>query len=93
MNTQVIPLHGFLQGDTLGLLIVVNDEQSVGEVARQLQEAADVRVRLGPSVVLVHDGRELDPSWTVRQAGMRPLDRVDVIEVRSAEPRAEGGPR
>ncbi len=74
----MIPLYCFLQGDTVGLLILAREEQSVGELAQQLQEAASVRVQPRPSVTVVHRGRALDATWTVRQAGMAPLDRVDV---------------
>jgi len=81
-----LPLHGFLQGDTLGLLVMVDEEESMGEVARRLQEAASVRVRLWPPVAIIHGGRELDPSWSVRRAGLRPLDRVDVVERSEALP-------
>ncbi len=76
----MIPLYGFLQGDTIGLVVLAGEEQSVRQLAQQLQEAASIRVRPRPSVVVIHRGRVLDATWTVGQAGLAPLDRVDVME-------------
>jgi hypothetical protein len=76
----LIPLHGFVQGDALGLLVLARGGQTIGELAQALQEAASVRVRPRPSVVVVHGGRVLDPGATVAELEMKPLDRFDVRE-------------
>jgi hypothetical protein len=76
----LIPLYAFVEGDTLGLVVMAGEEEPVGALAQRLQEAASLRVRPRPSVKLIHRGRALDARCTVRQAGMEPLDRVDLVE-------------
>jgi hypothetical protein len=74
----MIPLYGFLEGDTIGLLILARAEDTIAELASRLRTSAAVRVaRQGP-VSLHHGGRLLDERFTVAQAGMAPLDRFDV---------------
>jgi hypothetical protein len=74
-----VPLHGFLQGDTVGLLLLVHDTDTIAHVARTLIEAAAVRVAPAEHVRLYHDGAELAPSETVQSAGLVALERVDVV--------------
>jgi len=75
---MLIPLYGFLQGDTLGLLILVQDEDRVAEIAASLQQAAAMRVAPRAGARVHFAGRVLDPELTVAQAGLGALDRVDV---------------
>lgn len=72
-----IPLYAFVEGDTMGLLVAADGDETVGELAERLAQAAAVRVApaLGD---LVYLGRIIDPSSTVAEAGILPLDRVDV---------------
>jgi hypothetical protein len=80
----MIPLYGFLQGDTLGLLLLVDPESSARALAEQMLAAAAVRVAPGPPVQVVFEGRVLDPRITVARAGMKALDHFAVVpEVRS----------
>jgi hypothetical protein len=76
---SVIPLYGFLQGDTLGLLILVDPEAPTRTLAEQLVAAASVRVKVEPPVHVVFEGRVVDPRVTVARAGMKPLDRFEVV--------------
>jgi hypothetical protein len=76
----MIPLYGFLEGDTIGLLVLADETDTVAVLAQKLQVAARVRVKPKPKVALLHDGRVLDPQTTVAQARMEPLDRFDVVE-------------
>jgi hypothetical protein len=39
-------------------------------------------VKPKPNVVLLHNGRALDPQTTVAQAHLEALDRFDVVEAR-----------
>lgn len=39
-----IPLYGFLQGDTVGLLILAEEADTLHTLARKLQDAASLRV-------------------------------------------------
>ncbi|HTJ26252.1 MAG TPA: toluene-4-monooxygenase system B family protein [Candidatus Limnocylindria bacterium] len=74
-----IPLYGFLEGDTLGLLVLCEEADIVLELARTLQEAASIRVAPHDNVAVVYNGKALDPGLTVAQAGLQALDRFDVI--------------
>jgi hypothetical protein len=74
-----IPLYGFLQGDTVGLLILADEGETVQSLARKLQDAGSLRVAGRDHVHLVYNDRALDPALTVAQAGFQALDRFDVI--------------
>ncbi len=74
-----IPLYGFLEGDTLGLLILAEEVETVLELARKLQDAASIRVARNDKIAVVYNGNAIDPGLTVAQAGLQALDRFDVI--------------
>ncbi len=78
----MMPLYGFLAGDTIGLLILADEEEPVAALAEKLQAAAAVRVAPRAQVRVLHEGRVLDPRLAVAAAGLRPLDRFDVVEER-----------
>ena len=80
---MLVPLYGFLKGDTLGVIVLVQDDALVADIARVLGEACDVRVpHPGPGarscVRVLSGGRALDLEGTVAAAGLTALDRVDV---------------
>jgi hypothetical protein len=74
-----IPLYGFLEGDTLGLLVLAQDDDTILELARKLQDSASIRVARNERIQLVYDGKIIDPALTVGRAGLQALDRFDVI--------------
>jgi hypothetical protein len=74
-----IPLYGFLQGDTVGLLILAEEGDTLQALARKLQDAASLRVAARERVQMVYNGKTMDPTMTVAQAGLQALDRFDVI--------------
>jgi hypothetical protein len=74
-----IPLYGFLQGDTVGLLILAEEAETLQALARKLQDAASLRVASRDHVQLVYNDKTMDPAMTVAQAGFEALDRFDVI--------------
>ena len=74
-----IPLYGFLQGDTLGLLILAEEGDTLQALARKLQDAASLRVAGRDRVHVVYNGKTMDPTMTVAQSGLQALDRFDVI--------------
>jgi hypothetical protein len=76
---MAIPLYGFLEGDTLGLLMLAEEGETVLQLARKLQQAAGLRVALIDKIDLVYNGKAIDPALTVAQAGFQELDRFDVI--------------
>jgi hypothetical protein len=75
----LVPLHGFLQGDTVGLLLLVHDTDTLAHVARTLIDAAAVRVASPERVRLYHAGIELALTETVQSAGLVALERVDLV--------------
>jgi hypothetical protein len=81
----MIPLYGFLEGDTLGILLLAEETETVAELATKLQQSSRLRVAYRAEVVLVYRGRVVDPRLTVGQAQFEALERVDV--------RAGGAPR
>jgi len=76
---MLLPLYGFLAGDTLGVLVLVHDHDRVRTIAKQLQLAACVRVAPRAHAQVYFRGRRLDPELTLSEAGLAPLDRIDVI--------------
>jgi Toluene-4-monooxygenase system protein B (TmoB) len=74
-----MPLYGFLEGDTLGLLMLAEEGETVLQLARRLQDAANIRVAHSDNVDFLYDGKTIDPVLTVAQAGLQALDRFDVI--------------
>lgn len=76
---MLVPLYGFLRGDTLGLVILVQDSDKIRQVAQSLQEAAEVRVAPTAQAQVWAHGRRISLDLTVAEAGLTALDRVDVI--------------
>ena len=76
---MAIPLYGFLEGDTLGLLMLAEEGETVLQLARKLQEAASLRVARVDQIDFIYNGKAIDPGITVAQAGFQELDRFDVI--------------
>jgi hypothetical protein len=76
---MLIPLYGFVRGDTLGLLVLARSEDTVLTVAASLQQAACMRVQPSERVALYSDGVRLAPHLTVEQAGLSALARVDLV--------------
>jgi hypothetical protein len=74
-----IPLYGFVEGDTLGLLMLAEEGDTIVALARALQQAASIRVASITDIAVVHDGKTIDLELTVAQAGLQALDRFDVI--------------
>jgi hypothetical protein len=74
-----IPLYGFLEGDTIGLLILAEENETIDALAAKLQEAASLRVAPSKNVSLLYGKNSLEPTMTVGQAGMKPLERFDVV--------------
>jgi hypothetical protein len=76
----MIPLYGFLRGDTIGLLILAGEDDTVAELGHKLARAARVRVRTEGPLTLIYRGRALDPKSRLREIGIGPLERFDAEE-------------
>ena len=57
----MIPLYGFLEGDSIGLLVLAEESDTAAELAEKLQTAARVRVRPVAKVKVVYQGVIMDP--------------------------------
>jgi Toluene-4-monooxygenase system protein B (TmoB) len=74
----LVPLLGFVEGDTLGLLVLADAEDTLAEVGLKLGRAAAVRVDLGAAVDVWHEGRVLPPELSVADSGLGALERIDL---------------
>jgi len=77
-----IPLYAFVRGDTLGLVVLAPESESVDELAQRLSRAASPRVSLSGKLVVLHRGHPLRGDQTLADAGIAALDRVDLITER-----------
>jgi hypothetical protein len=78
----VIPLYGFLAGDTIGLLVLADPQDRAVDLCAKLQSAASVRVAPLRKPIVIYRGHRLAPALTVAEASMAPLERFDVVEER-----------
>jgi hypothetical protein len=74
-----VPLYVFVQGDTLGLVVLARDDESIDELALRLARAAAPRVALTGKLHVMHRGKRLSGALSLTEAGVKPLDRVDLV--------------
>lgn len=74
----MIPLYGFLEGDTLGLLVMAQETDSVSDLADRLQKSAAVRVERREGLSVFKDDKELPMHQNLSAVGFQPLDRFEV---------------
>jgi hypothetical protein len=75
---MLLPLYGFMEGDTIGLLILADECDSVRSLAGRLRDAASLRVDGSSCSEVVYRGIVLDPDSTLAQADFKPLQRFDL---------------
>jgi hypothetical protein len=75
----MIPLYGFLQGDTIGMLVLALPGDTAADLCTKLEAASALRVAPLDRPQLVYLGRTLPPETTVAAAKMAPLQRFDVV--------------
>jgi hypothetical protein len=76
---SVMPVYGFVAGDTMGVVVLVRPDETFRDLAVRLVEAAGVRVVGSGRGRISFKGRVLDPRGTLRSEGVAPLDRVDLV--------------
>jgi hypothetical protein len=79
VSGRLVPLYGFVRGDSLGVLVLCKDTDSIRELAANLGQATAVRVEPRGASRVYSSGRLLDPALTVAEAGLSALDRVDLV--------------
>ena len=77
--STVMPVYGFVAGDTMGVVVLVRNEDTFRELAARLGEAAGVRVAGSERGRISFNGRIVDPRATLRAEGVNALDRVDLV--------------
>ena len=73
-----LPLYGFVEGDTVGVLIVADEHESVGSLANKLRDAVSLRVATTDDMEIVYRAVALDPATTLDAAQFAPLERFDL---------------
>ncbi|MES1185940.1 MAG: hypothetical protein ABUL60_19155 [Myxococcales bacterium] len=76
---MAIPLYVFVRGDTLGLVVLAPETETVDDLAQRLSRAAAPRVSWNGDACVLHRGQVLRGSLTLQEAGINALDRVDLI--------------
>lgn len=83
---SLVPLYGFVEGDTMGVLVLAADDMRIETVIANLSQSASPRVAVDTSAWdLVVDGRVVDREHTVDGAKLVPLQRVDLRRRRPPE--------
>jgi hypothetical protein len=75
----VIPLYAFVQGDTMGVVVLGRLEETVRDLGENLLRATGVRVKRRGSFRIISGSQSLDLAAPLLTLGMRPLDRVDLV--------------
>lgn len=75
----MIPLYGFLETDTIGLLIMAYPEDTIEILIKKLQNSAALRVKPKAAMILLYKNRMIEPNATVLEIGFQPLDHFFVI--------------
>ena len=74
-----LPLYAFVQGDSMGVVVLGRPEATVAELGEDMLRAVSVRVaRRGP-FRLTAGARALEPTATLGTQGLEPLERVDLV--------------
>lgn len=78
VTKQLLPLYGFLEGDSLGILILGYTDDTVQILIDKLQTSAQLRVIRSKDVDLWYQGSKLSSEITLREAGIEAFERIDV---------------
>jgi len=76
---MAIPLYVFVRGDTLGLVVLAPEAETIDDLAQRLSRAAAPRVALDGRLRVLHRGKLLQGQLSLKEAGVSALDRVDLI--------------
>ena len=81
-----MPLYGFVQGDTMGVVVLGRLDGTVAELGANLLRAVAVRLdRRGP-YQLRAGARRLELDAPLRTQAVEPLDRIDLFWDESPTP-------
>lgn len=74
----MIPLYGFLEGDTMGLLILAYESDTIAMLAEKIQKSASVRVPPYSAYNVIYKEQILPPHLLLSEVNIKPLERFDV---------------
>ena len=75
---MLIPLYGFVEGDTLGLLVLAHGTDTEARLIERMKQSAKPRVLIEGNLFVEFDGKRLAADETLAHAGITPLCRVDL---------------
>lgn len=76
---NVLPLYAFVQGDTLGVVVLGRLDETASDLGENLLRATGVRVKRRGPFRIIWGERPLELAAPLRTLGMQPLDRVDLV--------------
>ena len=72
------PIYGFVEGDTVGVLVFADEIETVSSLMRKLLDAVELRVKTKDRFEAVYQGNVLDPAAVLDQTPLKPLQRLDL---------------
>jgi hypothetical protein len=76
---MLVPLYGFVEGDTMGVVVLAHRDMTFAQVAEKLAASASSRVDTGGGGwTLWHGDVALLADETVERAGLPALCRIDL---------------
>jgi hypothetical protein len=75
----VMPVYGFVQGDSMGIVVLAHSDGTAADLAEKLMQATSVRVARREKYRVMAGERILDLGATLRMQGIQALDRVDLV--------------
>jgi len=85
---MTIPLYGFVEGDTMGVLVLGHADMTIAEVIARLSDAVSARVDpAGPWVLFAHSREEplMPLTKTLSELGLDAFERIDLRRGRAVE--------
>ena len=82
----VMPLYGFVQGDTMGVVVLGRLDATVAQLGADLLRAVGVRIGRQGTYQLRAGERRLDPDATLRSEALDSLDRIDLVWDQAVSP-------
>jgi hypothetical protein len=79
----MFPVYGFLEGDTLGILLFAYEDETVASLTNKLQMSARPRVPEKKKPALLFNGKVLLEDLLIANTPIKALDRIDVVETSS----------
>lgn len=90
---SAIPLYAFVQGDTMGVVVLGRLDGTIAELGDNVLRAVGVRVAPRGPYQLFAGERRLQSGATLEACALLPLDRVDLVWSEPAPGSGPGGPR